>query len=162
MEFAAGFRSAALSSLANDKPRELIVQSPGPRQFSERLGYHGGIQGRAPLFPGGIVLPARRLARPHHRICATTNQARARGENTLLGTASSDDRTAIVYALVAAMRPRIGTPFARLANGLGVESADIGALYSNPSAGPRRSLHPASEPPCVSMRTDAKVFFQPL
>ena len=120
---------AALSSLANDKPRELIVQSLVRAQFSERLGYMAGFKAAPHCFQVGLFSLLDALLDRTIEYALQQIKLAPAVENTLLGTASSDDRTAIVYALVRRYEAADWDTVARLANGLGVESADIGALY---------------------------------
>jgi c-di-GMP-related signal transduction protein len=120
---------AALTILAKDKPPELIVQSLVRAAFSERLGRIAGSGSAQNCFLTGLFsLLDALLDRTIEYALQQINLAPAI-EEALLGTASSENRIAGIYALVRFYEAGEWDAVISHAQGLGLPAAEIGAIY---------------------------------
>ncbi|MGA3186566.1 MAG: HDOD domain-containing protein [Bryobacteraceae bacterium] len=129
---------AAIARLANDKPRELIVQSLVRAQFAERLAGLAGFSAAPSCFQMGLFSLLDALLDRSIQYALQQIKLTPAVEDALLGTASTEDRMAAVYALVRGYEAGDWDKVTRHANSLGIPAAEMGTAYVE-------SVHWASE-----------------
>jgi c-di-GMP-related signal transduction protein len=120
---------AALPGLAEDKPQELTVHSLLRGQFSERLGRLAGIPAAHNYFLMGLFSLLDALLDRTIEYALQQIRLALPVEEALLGTASSDDRMAIVYSLIRSYEGGDWEEVTRLAERLKVPVLAIADAY---------------------------------
>jgi c-di-GMP-related signal transduction protein len=120
---------AALPLLAADKPHELVVQSLLRARFAEELGRTGGFSPSPICFQMGLFSLLDALLDRTIEYALQQIRLAPVVEQTLLGTAPSEDRMAIVYALVRCYELGDWDTVTTLADQLGVPAVDVGEAY---------------------------------
>jgi len=122
---------AALPLLAADKPHELVVQSLLRARFAEELGRTGGFSPPPICFQMGLFSLLDALLDRTIEYALQQIRLAPVVEQTLLGTAPSEDRVAIVYALVCCYELGDWDTVTVLADQLGVPAVAVGEAYLN-------------------------------
>ena len=120
---------AALPALASDKPHELIVQSLLRARFSERLAQAAGLAIPASCFTMGLFSMLDVLLDQPIEYAVRQIRLTRLVEETLLGTAPSEERMAIVYSLIRSYEAGEWRTVDRLADALGLTVSSVAEIY---------------------------------
>ncbi len=120
---------AALPGLATDKPRELIVQSLVRANFAERLGRMAGSSAAPNCFMLGLFSLLDALLDRTMQYALQQIKLAPAVEDALLGTASAEDRMAVVYALFRCYESGDWDTVENLAGALQIPALNIGDAY---------------------------------
>jgi len=120
---------AALGGLAKDKPNELVVQSMMRAQFAERLARLAGLSDLQDWFLMGLFSLLDAMLDESLECALKQVKLSRQVEETLLLTATPDDRMAIAYSLICNYELGNWDAVTRFAELLGVPMQAVGAAY---------------------------------